>query len=72
MYRLYGNIEDLEKTHSNSSCDYYRLTLFIKYNKSQLPVSRENGFSGYSRKEIYKILKASIISDLKKQGIQAH
>ena len=71
MYRLYGNIKDLEMTGSNSMCDYYRLTLYLHIAGEWYPVTKEKGFSFYSKKEIYKILKNDIINDLSKQGIKA-
>ena len=72
MYRLYGNIKDLEMTSSNSTCDYYRLTLYLHIEGEWYPVTKEKGFSFYSKKEIYKILKNDIINDLSKQGIKAN
>ncbi len=71
MTRLYGNIKDLEITSSNSTCDYYRLTLYLHIAGEWYPVTKEEGFSFYSKKEIYKILKNDIVNDLSKQGIKA-
>ena len=71
MLRLYGNAQGLERTSSNCMCDYYRLTLYIKDSESWYPVTAEQGFNGYSKKDIYKILKNKIIRNLDQYGIQA-
>ena len=71
MLRLYGNVKDLERTSCNCMCTYYRLTLYIKDSESWLPVTAEQGFNGYSKKEIYKTLKNKIIRNLNQYGIQA-
>ena len=62
MKRLYGNINDLEFRGSNTTCSYYRLTLYIKDKYGDyIPISVENGFNGYTKREIYKLLKQEII-----------
>ena len=71
MLRLYGNAQSLERTSSNCMCTYYRLTLYIKDSESWLPVTAEQGFNGYSKKEIYKTLKNKIIRNLDQYGIRA-
>jgi hypothetical protein len=71
MLRLYGNAQSLEKTGGNCMCNYYRLTLYIKDQESWYPVTAEQGFNGYSKKEIYKTLKSKIIKNLNQYGIQA-
>lgn len=71
MLRLYGNIKDLERPGGNCTATYYRLTLYIKDQESWLPVTAEQGFNGYSKKEIYKTLKNKIIRNLDQYGIQA-
>lgn len=71
MLRLYGNAQSLERIGANCTCDYYRLTLYIKDSESWHPVTAEQGFNGYSKKDIYKILKNKIIENLNQYGIQA-
>ena len=74
MLRLYGNIKGLERTGGNCTCDYYRLTLYVNCQKAGFgwqPVTAEQGFNGYSKKDIYKILKNKIIRNLDQYGIQA-
>jgi len=71
MLRLYGNIKDLERSGCNCTAIYYRLTLYIKDSENWYPVTAEQGFNGYSKKEIYKTLKNKIIRNLNQYGIQA-
>lgn len=70
--RLYGSIKDLMKTGSNSTCNYYTLTLYVKYQGSYVGFTEKRGFNGYSKKEIYSMLKSGIIDQLKDYGIQAY
>jgi len=60
--RIYGSIKELEKTGSNSTANYYKLTLYIidKYG-DYIPLTAEAGFYGYNKKTIYKALKNQII-----------
>ena len=60
--RIYGNINDLQKTTSNTTATYYRLYLYIKDNYGDyVPLSIERGFNGYTKKQIYKELKSELI-----------
>lgn len=63
-YRLFGTVADLERTGSNSACTYYRLMLYIRTENTSGAVSAEQGFNGYNKKQIYKILKEKIKADL--------
>ena len=71
MLRIYGNAQSLERTSCNCTAIYYRLTLYIKDQETWYSVTAEQGFNGYSKKEIYKTLKNKIIRNLNQYGIQA-
>lgn len=64
MNRLYGNIKNLEYTGGNSTCNYYKLTLYFKFNNQYIFISAESGFLYYTKKEIYNLLKNIIIGKI--------
>lgn len=69
--RLFGNTSDLELTSKNSTCDFYRLSLYAMIDGNVEIFSKEAGFLWCSKKEIFKTLKAGIIADLARYGIAA-
>lgn len=68
--RLFGNVKDLEYIGSNSSCNYYKLTLWIKNSGYWFPYTETGGFLYYNKKEIFRILKGRMIDRLNNYGIE--
>ena len=67
MKRLFGSIKNLELISRNSTCDYYRLTLYCRDNYDGWEtLTAEGGFLYYTKKEIYKKLKQKIIEENEK------
>lgn len=63
--RLFGNISDLELTGSNSVGTVWRLTLWTKEANAWQFWTAEHLFNGYNKKEIFKILKADIVEQIR-------